>query len=338
MNDAIAELERKKSLQKAKKRNGQGKGSKSSSQKTPGHKTPVSDTAACVFQKASPCSHNNVAGRRKVESKAPSNPPLHAASQSALPEPLPSQPSPSSYCDVKEVKNSLSQSEEKTSNKKADKYPKELDALGGKEVGDRENASENASDLCKETTLKDPKLSDGECVNKNLDQADRNNNLAKNSNASFSRNDSSDDDQGTSVPLKTPLVQNESVLKKAKRHFHFARKKLKRAKDKESSKPKEGDDGHRSTPGQAPSLSDSLSNGETRPIPSAEASPSKRGAPFNQEENAPDTTDPETSTPGNAVGSQSVVHSTVPEQGVVVKDAEASNPIQSNQHERKVFI
>ena len=337
MNDAIAELERKKSLQKSKKRNGQG--SKSSSQKTLGHKTPVSDTAACVFQKASPCSHNNVAGRRKVESKAPSNPPLHAASQSALPEPLPSQPSPSSYCDLKEVKSSLSQSEEKTSNTKADKYPKELDAFCGKEPGkepDRENASENASDLCKETTRKDAKFSDGECLKKNLDQADRNNVLTKNSDASFSRNDSRDD-QGTSVPLKTPPVQNESVLKKAKRRFHFARKKLKRAKSKESSKPKEGDDGHGSTPGQAPSLSDSLSNGETRPIPSADASPSKKGAPFNQEELG--TTDHEASTTGVAAGSHTVVvHSVVRETDVVMKDVESSNPILKSQHESEVFI
>ena len=210
MNDAIAELERKDSLQKAKRSNGQG--SKSSSQKTPGHKAPVSDTAACDSQEAAPCSHSNIAGRRKVESKAPSNPPLHAASQSALREPLPSQPSPSSYCDVKEVKRSLSQSEEKTSNTKADKYPKEFDGLGGKKPGDRENASENASDLCKETTMKDARLSDGECVKNNPDQADRNNILTKNSDASFLRNDSRDDDQGTSVPLKTPLVQNETVL------------------------------------------------------------------------------------------------------------------------------
>ena len=210
MNDAIAELERKKSLQKSKKSNGQG--SKSRSQKTPGHKAPVSDTAACDSQEAAPCSHSNIAGRRKVESKAPSNTPLYAASQSALPEPLPSQPSPSSYCDVKEVKRSLNQSEEKTSNKKADKYPKEFDGLGGKEPADRENASENASDLCKETTMKDAKLSDGECVNKNLDQADRKNILTKNDDASFSKDDSRDDDQGTSVPLKTPLVQNETVL------------------------------------------------------------------------------------------------------------------------------
>ena len=334
MNDAIAELERKKSLQKSKKRNGQG--SKSSSQKTLGHKTPVSDTAACDSQEAAPCSHSNIAGDRNIESKAPSNPPLYAARQSALPEPLTSQPSPSSYCDFKEVKNSLSQSEEKTSNKKADKYPKEFDALGGKEVGDRENASENASDLCKETTRKDAKFSDGECVKKNLYQADRNNVLTKNSDASFSRNNSRDDDQGTSVLLKTPLAHNDTVLKKAKRRFHFARKKLKRAKGKESSKPRERDDGHSSTPGQAPSLSDSFSNGETRPIPSADASPSKKGAPFNQEKLG--TTDHEASATGVAVGSHTVVHSVVREPDVVMKDVESSNPIFKTQHESEVFI
>ena len=337
MNDAIAELKRKKSLQKSKKSNGQG--SKSSSQKTPGHKAPVSDTAACDPQEAAPCSHSNIAGLKKVESKAPSNPPpLHAASQSAPPEPLPSQPSPSSHCDVKEVNSSLSQSEEKTSNKKADKYPKKFDAFGDKQPGDRKISlkSENASDLCKETTMKDAKLSDGECVKKNLDQANRNNILTKNSDASFSRNDSRDDDQGTSVPLKTPLVQNETVLKKAKRRFHFARKKLKRAKGKESSKPKEGDDGHGSTPRQAPSLSNSLSNGETRPIPSADASPSRKGAPFNQEELG--TTEHEASTTGVGAGSQTVVHSVVREPGDVMKDVESSNPILKTQHESEVFI
>ena len=105
-----------------------------------------------------------------------------------------------------------------------------------------------------------------------------------------------------------------------------------------SSKPKEGDDGHRSTPGQALPLSDGHSHCETRSILSADASPSRKGAPFNQEEIAPDTTDPEASAPGDAAGSRTVVNSAVPEQGVVVKDIESSNPIQKNQHESEVFI
>ena len=327
MNDAIAELERKKSIQKAKKSNRQG--SKSSSQKTSGHKAPVSDTTACDSLEAASCSHSNIAGHCKIESKVPFNPPpLHAASQSAPPEPLPSELPPSSHCDGKEVKTSLSQSKEKTSNKKTDKYPKEFDAFGEKEPDDRERflSSENSSDLCKETTVKDAKLSD------------RNNNLTRNGDTGFSKNDSRDDHRGTTGPLKTPLVQNETVLKKAKRHVHLVRKKLKRAKGKESSKPKEGDDGHRSTPGQALPLSDGHSHCKTCSIPSADASPSRKGAPFNQEEIAPDTTDPEASTPGDAAGSRTVVNSAVPEQGVVVKDIESSNPIQKNQHESEVFI
>ena len=103
-------------------------------------------------------------------------------------------------------------------------------------------------------------------------------------------------------------------------------------------KPKEGDDGHGRTSGQAPSLNDSLSNGETRPIPSAKASPSKRGTPFNQEENAADTTDPEVSTSGDVAGSRTVVRSAAPEQGVVVKYVESPNRIQKNQFENEVFI
>ena len=400
MNDAIAELEKKKSIQKARKRHGQG--SKSSSEKTSGHKAPVSDTAACDSQEAASCSHSNITGQRKVDSKAPFHPqPLHAASQSASPEPHPSQLPPASQpnCEVKEVKSSLSQTEERASNnyEEAAKYPKEFDAVGEKEPDDMESSlsSENASDLSKETTVKDAKLSDGECMNKNLDEADRNNNLTKNGDPNISKNDSRDDDRGTTVPLKKPLVQNEPVLKKAKRHVPFAGKTLKRTKGKESSKPKEGyhsgicasgvrisvnnggdlrvgtvmsqkqhvqdeavlkrtksydpvdleesskqqegDDGHCSTPGQAPSLSDGLSNVEARSIPSAEASPSKKEVPLNQEESTPDTSDPEALTPSEAAGSLTVVHSAVPEEGIVVKDVESSNPIQKNQHEREVF-
>ena len=311
MKDAIAELERKKSVQKAKKRHRQG--SKSSALKTSGHKVTVSDTAACDSLEAASCSHSNIAGYCKVESNALSNPPLHAASQSAPPEPLPSELPPSSQltCEVEVVHSSLNQYEEKTSNKKADKYPKECDAFGEKETDVKKN------DLCKETTLKDAKLSDRASVNKGLDQADLNNNLTRNGDVSFSKTDSRDDDRGTTGPLETPLVQNETVLKKAKRHVHLVRKKLKRAKGKESSKPKEEDDGHQSTPGQVPPLSDVLSHCETRCIPSADTSP------------PPDTTDPEASIPGDAAGSRTAV---------VVKDVESSNPIQKNHHESEVCL
>ena len=117
-------------------------------------------------------------------------------------------------------------------------------------------------------------------------------------------------------------MQNETVIKRAKRHAHLVRTKLKSEKGKESSKPKEGDDGHSSTPGQAPPLSDCLprpAHCETRSIPSADTSYSRNGAPLNKEENAPDTTDPKASTHGDAAGSQIVVNSAVPEQGVVDK-------------------
>ena len=385
MSDAIAELERKKSLQKARKSNGQD--SKSSSQKTSGHKAPVSDTAAGDSQET--------AGQRKIDSKAPYHPPP----QSAPLEPCPSQRPPSSQlnCVVKEVKSSSSQTEERASNKQGDKYPKEFDALGKKEPDDKQSilSSENASNFNKETPAKDVEASDRECMNKNLDQADEKNNLTKNGDAHISKNDSRDDERSTTVPLKTPLVQNAPFLKKAKRHVHFARKKLKRAKGKESSRPnegyhsgicssgvrisvnegghglragtvmsktqhiqdkailkraksvsvdleesskqEEGDDGHCSTPRQGPSLSHGLSNVEICPIPSVEASPSKEEATFNQEASAPDTIDPVTSTPGEAVGSRTAVYSAVPEEGIVVKDVESSNPIQNNRHESKVF-
>ena len=67
MNDAITELERKKSLPKAKKSNGQG--SKSSSEKTSEHKAPGSDIAACDSLEGASCSHSNIGGHCKVESK-----------------------------------------------------------------------------------------------------------------------------------------------------------------------------------------------------------------------------------------------------------------------------
>ena len=371
-----------------------------SSQTTFGHKAPVSDTAACAFQEAASCSHSSIATQRKAASKAPFHPPpLHAASQSAPPEPSPSQLSPSSQlnCEVKEVKSILSQTEERASSKQSDEYPKEFDALGKKEPENWQStlSSENASNLNKETPAKDVEVRDGECKNKNLDQAEENNNFTKNGDANISKNDSRDDDRGTTVPLKTPLVLNEPALRKAKYHVHFARKKLKRAKGKESSKPKEGhhsgicssgvrisvnggglragtvmlktqhiqdnavlkraksyvpvdfeeslkqeegDDGHRSTSRQAPSLSEGLSNGETRSIPSVDASPFKKEAPFNQEESALDTIDLGDSTPGELAGSRTVVHSAIPEEGIVVKGVESSNPIQKNRHESKVIM
>ena len=82
------------------------------------------------------------------------------------------------------------------------------------------------------------KLSDGECVNKNIDQADRNNNLTRDGDAGFSKNDTRDDDRGTTGLLETPLVQNETVIKRTKRHAHLVRTKLKSENGKESSKPK----------------------------------------------------------------------------------------------------
>lgn len=241
MNDAIAEIERKKSPQKASKSNGQG--SKSSSQKTSGHKAPVSDTAACDSQEAASCSHSNIVGQRKVDSKVLSHPPpLHAASQPGSPEPRPPQLPPSNQpdCEVKEVKSFLSQTEEKASDKKADKYPKELGTFGEKESDDRQSSLslENTSDLFKETSVKDAEVSDRELMNKNLDQADGNNNFTNNDDVNIAKNDSRDDDRCPTVPLKKPIVQNEAFLKKAKRHVPVVRKELNRTKGDKSSKPK----------------------------------------------------------------------------------------------------
>ena len=398
MNDA--RIERKRSLQKKRKSNGQG--SKSSSQKKSGHKAPVSDTAACDSQEAASCSHSNIAGKRKVDSQAPfHSPPLHAASQSALPEPRPSQLPPSSQlnCEVKEAKSSLSQIKEEASTKTAAKYPKDCDAFGEKEPDDRQSSlkSKNAPDLCKETPVKDAEGSDRECMNKNIDQADGKNNLTKNGEANILKNGSRDDEQGTTVPLNKPLVQNEPVIKKGTRQVPFAHKKLKRAKGKESSKPKEGchsdicasvakrsvnDGGLQGGTVMSETQhiqdndndSDGLSSGETRSIPSVEASPSnketpvqqeqsslktanldtsalsqahsitlvepssKKETPFNQEEHAPDTTDPEASTPREAVGSQTVVHNAVPEESVVPWERESANPFKKNQRQNEVFI
>ena len=148
MNDAMAEIERNKSLQKARKSNRQG--SKGSSQKTSGHKAPVSDTAACDSQETSSCSQSNIVG--------PPPPPLQAASESASPAPLPVQLPPSSQQDCE-----IKQTEEKASNKKDDKYPMELDTFGGKASDNRQSflSSENASDLFKETPVKDAEVCAG---------------------------------------------------------------------------------------------------------------------------------------------------------------------------------
>lgn len=435
MNDARTELE-KKSLQKAMKSNAHG--SKSRLQKTSGHKALVSDTAACDSQEAASCSHNNIAGQRKVDSKAPFHPsPLHAVSQCAPLETRPPHSPLSSQlnCEVKEVKSSFSQTKEEASNKKADKYVKEFDAFGEKEPHDRQSSLKlkNASNLYKETPVKDAEVSDRECKNENLDQADENNNFVNDGTTNIPKNDSRD--CCTTVPLKKTLVKAEPTLKKAKHRVPFTCKKLKRAKSKESSKPKgayhsgtcascvkisvnggglqagnvmsktqdiqgkavlkkaksyvtvyleessnqdKGDDGHQSTPGQVPSLSDCLSYGETHSIPSVEASPpdkktpvqqeqnylktaildtsatqtpsqthyttlveasSKKETPFNQEEQAPDTTDYKlASTHSEAVGSSTVDHSAVTEESFVARDIELSNPFQKYQHQSKVFI
>ena len=143
MNDAIAEIERNKSLQKARKTNGQG--SKSSSQKTSGHKAPVPDTAACDSQETSSCSQSNNVG--------PPPTPLQAAS----PVPRPAQLPPSSQRDCE-----IKQTEEKPSNEKDDKCPMELDTFGAKASDDRQSSlpSENASDLFKRTPVKNAEVCD----------------------------------------------------------------------------------------------------------------------------------------------------------------------------------
>ena len=143
MNDAIAEIERNKSLQKARKSNGQG--SKSSSQKASRHKAPVSDTAVCDSQETSSCSQSNNVG--------PPPTPLQVAS----PVPRPAQLPPSSQRDCE-----IKQTEEKKSNEKDDKYPMELDTFGGKASDDRQSSlpSDNVSDLFKRTPVKNAEVCD----------------------------------------------------------------------------------------------------------------------------------------------------------------------------------
>ena len=349
MNDAIAELERKKSLKKARKSNGQG--SKSSSQKTSGHKATVSDTAACDFQEA--------VGQSKVDSKAPFHPPpLQAASLvSAIPMPRPVQLPPSSQRDC-EVK----QTAEKASNKKDDKYPTELDSFGEKESDERQSSLslENAPDLFKETPVKDAEGSDSECPNKNLDQADGNNNFPRNCDANSAKIDGRDKDGYPAVPLKKPLDHL----------FHYVPVDV-----EESLKQWRRRDGHRSTPGRKPSRSDGLSSDKTRsfsaveaspssketsmqqeqsspktadldtsaisevhPRSLVEASPSKGETLFNQEESAPYTTDPEASFPSEVAEFPTVVHSATLEGSTAAKETESSSIFQKNQPQSEVFI
>ena len=301
-------------------------------------------------------------------------------------------------CDVKEVKISLSQTEEKASNKKADKYRKEFDRFGEKEHDDRQSSfsSENVSHLCKEAPVKEAEVSDGECTNKNLDQGDGKDNLTKNGDTNIPKNDSAEDDKCATVPLKKPLAQNEPLCSPTGvrisvnggtvmlKTLHIQHESvLKRAKSyvpvdlEKSSKQEERDDGHCSSTGEGPPPSEGISSGETRSIPPVEASPSdketpvqqeqstpnttdldtsapseahfiplveaspsEKEIPFHQEERAPDTTDPEASTPSEAAGSRTVVDSAVPEEGIVARDIESSNPVQKNQHEsmKAVFI
>ena len=328
MNDAIAELERKKSLQKARKSNGQG--SKSSSQKTSGHKATVSDTAACDFQEA--------VGQSKVDSKAPFHPPpLQAASLvSAIPMPRPVQLPPSSQRDC-EVK----QTAEKASNKKDDKYPTELDSFGEKESDERQSSLslENAPDLFKETPVKDAEGSDSECPNKNLDQADGNNNFPRNCDANSAKIDGRDKDGYPAVLLKNPLVHL----------FHYVPVDV-----EESLKQWRRRDGHRSTPGRKPSRKetsmqqeqsspktadlDTSAISEVHPRSLVEASPSKGETLFNQEESAPYTTDPEASSPSEVAEFTTVVHSATLEGSTAAKESESSSIFQKNQPQSEVFI
>ena len=345
MKDAITELERKKSLQKARKSNGEG--SKSSSQMASGHKAPVSDTAARDFQEAASCSHSNIVGQRKVDSKGPFYPPpLQAASLSASPAPRPAQLPPSSQRDC-EVK----QTEEKASNKKDDKHPTELDSFGEKEFDERQCSlsSENAPDLFKETPVKDAEESDSECTNKNLDQADGNNSFPRNSDANIVTNDGRDEDGCPAVPLKKPLVHL----------IHYVPVDIEKSPLSQG----RGKHGHSSTPGRKPSRSDGLSSDKTRsfsavevssssketpmqkeqtspktvdlaidtsavsevhPKSLLEASPSKGETLFNQEESAPCISDPEASTPSETAGHPTVVHSATLTGSIVARETESS--------------
>lgn len=107
----------------------------------------MSDTAACDSQETSSCSLSNIVG--------PPPPPLQAASKSASPAPRPTQLPPSSQRDCE-----IKQTEEKASNKKDDTYPMELDTFDGRASDDRQSslASENTSDLFKETHVKDAEV------------------------------------------------------------------------------------------------------------------------------------------------------------------------------------
>ena len=199
MNDAIAEIERNKSLQKARKSNGQG--SKSSSQKASRHKAPVSNTAVCDSQETSSCSQSNCVG--------PPPTPLQAASPVPRPAHLP--PSSQRDCEIK-------QTEEKKSNEKDDKYPMELDTFGEKASDDRQSSlpSENASDLFKTTPVKNAEV----CVSTPGKGLCRSDGLISDKTCCFSVVEASSNDKETTMKHEQSLPKSASLNTLAPSEVH----------------------------------------------------------------------------------------------------------------------
>ncbi|KAJ7394476.1 hypothetical protein OS493_000287 [Desmophyllum pertusum] len=169
----------------------------------------------------------------------------------------------------------------------------------------------------KETPAQDLEVSGSRCTSK--DQSDGGEDSINNSDTMIAVYDCGDDERGA-VPVKTPLVQGEQVLKKAN---PYAAGKHNDQEDQVesdlSTKGKEGeaDDGPCSTPELEPSASEYVPSDKARCIP-GEASSSDKETRVEQ--------DPETSTSISKVAS---VHH------LVAKELQVSTPILEEDSEKE---
>ncbi|KAJ7318898.1 DUF3585 [Desmophyllum pertusum] len=96
-------------------------------------------------------------------------------------------------------------------------YAKELYPFG-KNTDDKQRSlsSEPASELCNKTSVQDSQVSDSRCTSKDRDQGDGVEEFTNNGDTTNPMNNFDGDGERGAVPVKTPLLQDEQVLNKAK--------------------------------------------------------------------------------------------------------------------------
>ncbi|KAJ7318893.1 EH domain binding protein 1 [Desmophyllum pertusum] len=217
--------------------------------------------------------------------------------------------------------------------KKCPTYSQECNPFGGETFDEQRSLSLGSASQPsgKETSVQGFKVTDSRCTSKDLDQGDGREESINNSDTIIPMNDCGDDKRGA-VPVKTPLVQDEPVLKKAK---PYAAGKHDGQEDQVesdlSTKEKEGkaDDGHCSTRELEPSPSaECVSSDKVRCTPPGEESSSDKETPLEQGANA---ADPEASTSSKKVAS---VHH-LPETDVVAREIQTSNPVHEKDIEKE---